>query len=700
MPALATLLVTQDFLLDLTVVLCTAALTSVVFRRLRLPLVLGYLLAGMIIGPHIPIPLVADPETVLTLSELGVILLMFSVGLEFSARRLVDLGSSATLIALFEVAAVAWIGYLCGRAFGWGADESAFLGSGVAIASTMVVGKSLLAPGGRGDGPLRDLVLGIVVAEDLISVFLLAILTAVAAGVGLSASDFALTSAQLLFFLTVLIVGGALLVPRGFRAVAGWRSRETTLLAGVGICFALALLAKRFGYSVALGAFVAGALVVASGQSNVLRAMVRPLTDVFSAVFFVSVGMTIDPRLIAANWAPALVLALVVPVAKATSTAVAGMLVGRTFAGSLQAGMRLVPTGEFAFIVAAAAGPLGPRRDDLYAVFAAVCVGTILLTPLAERSASRVASRAARSMPPALVTFETLLSTWYDRLRSLREEGHGWPGLLRAAAWIAIDAVLILALVIGTSSALPRLTQFVDDVLPIPPAATRWLVVAAAMLACAPFATGILLQTRRLSSLAADSVFPVPSGTLDPAAAPRRAMRLTVLTLLLAAVGVPVLAILQPFLPSSTGALAALSGLVLAGVLGWRSVANLEGHVRAGTQVVADVLARQARTHEPRDLDQVNSLLPGLGNLTPFELAATAPAVGSCLDELDLHATTRATIVCVSRGSTGVLPPDGDLELAVGDVIVLAGTQDAIADAIALLDPEPPPGSPPDSSAS
>jgi CPA2 family monovalent cation:H+ antiporter-2 len=208
------------------------------------------------------------------------------------------------------------------------------------------------------------------------------------------------------------------------------------------------------------------------------------------------------------------------------------------------------------------------------------------------------------------------------------------------------------------------------------------------VVACAPFATGIVLQTRRLSSLAAESVFPIPAGIVDTAAAPRRAMRLAVHTLLLAAVGVPVLAFLQPFLPSSTGALAALCALVFAGALGWRGIANLEGHVRAGTQVVADVLARQARTDEPRDLEQVNRLLPGLGNLTPLELGAGAPAVGRCLDELDLHATTRATIVCVSRGADGVLGPRGDLELIAGDVIVLAGTAEAIASAIALLDPE------------
>jgi CPA2 family monovalent cation:H+ antiporter-2 len=681
---LSAVLVQGEFLADLAVVLCTAAVTSIVFQRLRLPLVLGHVLAGMIIGPHIPLPLVADPETVRTLSELGVILLMFSVGLEFSARRLADLGSSATLIALFEIGAVAWLGYVCGRAFGWDAQASAFLGSGVAIASTMVVGKGLLGRA-SGDARQRELVLGIVVAEDLVSVLLLAILTAVAAGVGLSAREFALTSAQLLFFLAILIAAGVLLVPRLLRTIPRRGGTETLLLAGVGICFAMALLAKLFGYSVALGAFAAGSLAAASGRGAGLRPKVRPLTDVFSAVFFVSVGMTIDPRLIVVHGGLALVLAAAVPLLKVIATATAGMLVGRGLQDSAQAGMRLVPVGEFAFIVAAAAGSLGPRREDLYAVFGAVCVGTIFLTPFAERHAGAVASHLARRMPKALVTFETLLATWYDKLHLHRERGLGWPGLLRAIAWIGVDAVLILAFVIGTSSALPRLSRFLDELLPGPLAVARWLVVAAAGIGCAPFATGIVLQTHRLAGLAAWSVFPASATGSDPAAAPRRALRLAAHVVLLGAIGLPILAFLQPFLPNSTGAVVLLLGLIAAGTLVWRGVANLEGHVRAGTQVVAEVLARQAGRHEPHDLEQVNRLLPGLGNLTPVRLQIGSLAVGRHLGELDVHGRTRATVVCLSRGDDGVLEPDGDLLLSSGDVIVLAGTTDAIEAALRLL---------------
>jgi monovalent cation:H+ antiporter-2, CPA2 family len=673
------------FLFDLAVVLCAAAVTSLVFHRLRLPVVLGYLLAGMLVGPHCPLPPEVDVEAVRQLSELGVILLMFSVGLEFSVPKVIDLGSSATIIAVVEVAVVCWLGYVSGRAFGWDLEQSVFLGVGLSIASTMVIGKSLID--GRRDG-LRELVLGIVVVEDLISVFLLALLTAVAAGVGLSVREFALTSANLLFFLTLLMVGGAALVPRFMRLAVATRSRETILVASVGLCFAFALLAKRFGYSVALGAFVAGSLIAASGMTRLLQPLVRPLADVFAAIFFVSVGMLIEPGLIARHAGPIAVLVVAIPLGKIVFTGLGGLLVGRGLQPSLQAGMRLVPTGEFAFVVAAAAAPLGRGREELYAVFGAVCVGTIVLSPLFARFAVPISTSVVRRMPSSVETFETLHASWVAKLRS---QGHGaLPGALRIFGWLVADALVLIALVIGTSTALPRLAELLRGVTGGRVTLARWLVVGLAALACTPFATGIVRQARRLARLVAESLFPRrAAGAHDPAAAPRRALMVALHVAVLGAAGLPILAALQPFLPSSSGAGALVLGLLVVGFVFWRSIADLQGHVRAGSQVVAEVLARQNEREEPHDLDLVNELLPGLGNLTPVRVGRGSTAAGRLLSELDIHGRTAATVVCLSRGDQGVVTPDGDARLLAGDVLALAGTLEAIQAASELLrDPE------------
>src|SRR5690554_3297145 len=206
-----------EFLRTLTIVLATAAVTTVAFQRLRQPVVLGYIIAGLIIGPHVPIPLVADVEVVETLSELGVILLMFSLGLEFSLAKLVRVGPTAGVTAVIQSAIMAWLGFMVGQAFGWSVFESVFAGAVVAVSSTTIIAK-VFDEQGIG-GRLRELVVGILLIEDLIAIVLMAGLTAVATGAGLSAAAFAGTVGVLLGFLVALLVVGMLIVPRFVRFV-------------------------------------------------------------------------------------------------------------------------------------------------------------------------------------------------------------------------------------------------------------------------------------------------------------------------------------------------------------------------------------------------------------------------------------------------------------------------------------------------
>src|SRR6266571_267052 len=290
----------HEFLKSLTIVLGVAAVTTVVFQRLRQPVVLGYIIAGLIVGPHVPIPLVADPVVVQTLSELGVILLLFSLGLEFSLRRLAEVGPTAGLTALLETSFMIWLGFTIGRLLGWTGLESLFAGAVIAISSTTIIAQAFEEQGVT--GKLRQLVLGILIAEDLIAVLLIAVLTGVASGSGLAPGPLAATVARLVGFLVALITVGLLLVPRAMRAVSRLNRRQTTLVASIGICFAVALLARAFGYSVALGAFLAGSLVAESGEEKQVERLVGPVRDVFGAVFFVSVGMLFDPALIVRHW--------------------------------------------------------------------------------------------------------------------------------------------------------------------------------------------------------------------------------------------------------------------------------------------------------------------------------------------------------------------------------------------------------------
>ena len=308
----------HEFLLALTVVLGVAAVTTVLFQRLRQPVVLGYILAGLVVGPHVPIPLVADQAIVQTLSELGVILLMFALGLEFSLRKLVGVGPTAGVTALVESSIMVWLGFVAGRAFGWTTLESVFAGAIVAIRARPSSPRRSTSCACA--GALRDLVVGVLLVEDLFAVLFIAVLTAVATGAGVSPGELGATLGRLAAFLAALLAVGMLVVPRAIRYVSRHGSTETLLVASLGLCFGIAYLALAAGYSVALGAFIAGSLVAESGEAHAVEELVRPVRDLFAAIFFVSVGMLIDPALVARHW---------VAVVAFTALVVVGKSVGR-----------------------------------------------------------------------------------------------------------------------------------------------------------------------------------------------------------------------------------------------------------------------------------------------------------------------------------------------------------------------------------
>src|SRR4051812_22428826 len=316
----------HDFLRALTTVLCVAGVTTVVFQRLRQPIVLGYLLAGLIVGPHVSIPLVANREVVQALSELGVILLMFSLGLEFSMRKLVEVAPTAGLTAIVQCSVMLYLGYLTAQAFGWSTLASVFAGAIVAISSTTIIAKAFDEQ--RISGPLRELVVGVLIVEDLIAILLMTALTAMTAGGGLSAQVVMQTTGRLSLFLVGLVVIGLLIVPRIIRQTRKLDQPETMLVVGIGIAFAGALVALEFGYSVALGAFIAGSLVAESGEGRRMEHLVQPVRDVFAAIFFVSVGMLIDPIVVAHNWILVLAFTLLVVFGKIIGVAFGAFLAG------------------------------------------------------------------------------------------------------------------------------------------------------------------------------------------------------------------------------------------------------------------------------------------------------------------------------------------------------------------------------------
>lgn len=669
------------FLKALTIVLAVAAVVTVLFQRFRQPVVLGYIIAGLIVGPHVPVPLVADSGVVQTLSELGVILLMFSLGLEFSVRKLVQVAPTAGLAAVLQTSMMVWLGFTVGRLFGWTTLESLFAGAVIAISSTTIIAKAFDEQ--RVTGKLRDVVVGILIIEDLIAVLLMAVLTGVASGSGLSAGPLAATVGRLTAFLVGLVGVGMLLVPRTVRAIIRLRGRETILVACIGICFGIALLAQELGYSVALGAFIAGSLVAESGEEQEVMHLVEPVRDVFAAVFFVSVGMLIDPALVVRHWPAVAVLTTVVVLGKVVGVSLGSFVTGLGVRTSVQAGMSLAQIGEFSFIIAALGLSLQATGEFLYPVAVAVSAITTLLTPWLIRGSGPVAAWVDRKLPNQLQTYAALYGSWIEGLRSAPRGSTAVAHIRRLLRLLALDGAALAGIIVGASAALGSVIAFVEHRVGIPAVLARPAVIAGVVALAAPFAIGVLRVGRRLGLAIARVALPSREDRrVDFADAPRRAMVVTLQLASVMLVAVPLLALTQPFLPGVPGGAVLAVILAVLGVTFWRTATNLQGHVRAGAQVIAEVLAAQSRGRDTRPealtLERAHQLLPGLGALVAVRIDPGNPVIGRTLADLNLRGLTGATVLAITRSEGGVVIPNADERLRAGDVLALAGTHEAL----------------------
>ena len=685
---------THEFLETLAVILCVAAVTTVVFQRLRQPVIFGYLLAGMIVGPHVPIGIFADVGIVQTLAEAGVILLLFALGLEFSLRKLIRIGPTAGLVAIAETSTMVLIGYGIGRAFGWTTLESAYAGAIFAISSTTIIAKAFEEQ--RVSGRFVELVLGILIMEDLIGIFLIAALTAVSKGAGLSLGSLASIGMRLAIFLIALIGVGLLVIPRLIRAVVRMNRPETTLVASMGICFAAALLARADGYSVALGAFIAGSLIGESGEEKTIQQLVRPVRDMFAAIFFVSVGVLIDPALVARYWAPVLVLTAAVIAGKVLAVTLSSVLVGFRLRTSVQAGMSLAQIGEFSFIIATVGLASGATRDFLYPIAVTVSAITTLTTPWLIRSASASAAYVDRALPRPLQTFAALYGSWMEQLRSARTAPRGHRRVRRLVGLILLDAALLVAVIIGTVLEIDRVVDLLVTSTGLAPAVARALVIGAMVVVLVPLLIGLLRTARRLGLTLAFDAFPAAARGPDLAAAPRRVLMVTLQLIIVAIAALAIIVATQAFLPPLRAVLVvtiSMSVLLVLGVTFWRSAMDLQGHARAGAEVIVGALAQHMSssdagtlaTEGAQTMDRLRELLPGLGDPVSLRVDPGSTIADQTLAESNLRGITGATVLAIVRGDQSVPMPSGNEIVRAGDVLAVIGSEEAVEAARQML---------------
>jgi CPA2 family monovalent cation:H+ antiporter-2 len=355
---------------------------------------------------------------------------------------------------------------------------------------------------------------------------------------------------------------------------------------------------------------------------------------------------------------------------------------------SVQAALSLAQIGEFSFIIASVGLSLGVIRPFLYPVVVAVSALTTLLTPWLIRYSGRAAAFVDRRLPHTLQTYAALYGAWVNGLRATREHKTAWTRIRRLVLLLAGDVALLAAVVIAVSLARHRLLRLASEVAHFDPGVMRLLLAGATIALIIPFVLGAIRIARALGAALAAEALPAPEGgarALDLAAAPRRALLVTLQIAILLVAGIPVVALTQPFMPGVPGMVILLAGVALLVIPLWRSATNLEGHVRAGAQVILEALAAQSGTPSTAAPPSSSTLLPGLGNATAVAIAAASPAVGRTLKQINLRGLTGATVIAIDREAADVIYPTGDEVLAAGDALIITGTTEAVQSAQALL---------------
>jgi CPA2 family monovalent cation:H+ antiporter-2 len=445
---------------DLAIIMVVAGGVTLLFRWLRQPVILGYLIAGVLIGPYtFPVPPVSDVHTISLLADIGIILVLFTLGLEFSWDRIREVGFSVVMIGVIEITTMICLGYSLGRLMGWSPTEAIFLGAALHISSSAIIVKIL-----RDTGKLKEessrLIVGILVVEDFAAIAIIALLSGIATTGTADFGDIGSLVLRLVLFIVISLVFGAILVPRIINFTHRFRSNEALLIISLGLCFAMALISNSLGLSVAAGAFLMGALIGDTKHSEAIIGILTPVRQMFAALFFVAIGMLVNIFEFREFIVPAIIVSSVFILGKVISNTGATFISGRSGRTSLEVGMSMPQMGEFSLVITKVGVDRGVVMSSLYPVIALSTALTSVTTPYIMRSVDFVARFLDRRSPGLLKIYVSRLADWFKALRAaFTRRTPAALAIRNAIKNIAINLLIVMVLISAGTFSL----SFVDD---------------------------------------------------------------------------------------------------------------------------------------------------------------------------------------------------------------------------------------------
>lgn len=644
-----------QLIIDLSLILTMAGIITVIFKKLKQPIVLGYILAGLLVGPNFHLfPTITDIKTIEIWAEIGVIFLLFNLGLEFSFKKLVKVGNTAAITGLFEVSMMLVTGFITGQLLGWSKTDSLFLGGIIAISSTTIIFRAFDELGLKTQKFTR-VVLGILVIEDLTAVLLMVLLSTLSLSQQFAGFELIQSSLKLFFFLTIWFLGGIFVFPTLLRRYRHLMNDESVLITSVALCFGMVFLVTKAGFSAALGAFIMGSILAETTHAEKIEHLLKPVKDLFGAVFFISVGMLINPGLLLEYAVPTAILVLVVMLGKTTFVTLGAVLSGQPLKKSLQSGMSLSQIGEFSFIIANLGLSLKVTSGFLYPIAVGVSVITTFATPYMMKASEPLYGWLDKRLPEKWRLYLNRYSTSTATITQTTQ----WNEILKSyAQTVILNSVVVVGIILASSR------QLADQLHTRVPETfmTNSVLFAITFLLISPFLWALVFKRGNRKAYSAIWLS-------------RKYSRGPLLVLELSRVVIAILLmafLLNSFFSTKTAFIVAGGIMVLGFAIFYQRLQQFYHKIE--DRFLQNLNARQLEGSGKSK----RILLPWDAHFAFLEVSPDSNLIGKSLQELKIRETFGINVVLIERGSKTIYLPRPTEVLYPCDRIEVIGTDDQL----------------------
>lgn len=647
---------------DLALILILAAVTTLLFKWLKQPVVLGYIVAGILAGNHFGlVPNISDPANIQLWAEIGIIFLLFGLGLEFSFKKLVNVGGSSLIGASVIVVAMMACGFSAGQMLGWDTTDSVFLGGMLSMSSTTIIIKAFNDLGLQ-KRKFTGLVFGVLIVEDLFAVILMVLLSSIYVGKHVDTVSMGESIFKLIFFMILWFGVGIYLIPTAIARARRYLNGETLLVVSLGLCLGMVVMANYAGLSSALGAFIMGSILAETIEAKAIDRVTHPIRDLFGAVFFVSVGMLVDPAILVEYWFPIVIITLIVIVGQICFSTLGMLVSGQSLRHSIQAGFSLAQIGEFAFIIATLGLTLGVTSHFLYPIAVAVSVITTFLTPFLIRLSDPALVAIERHMPQKLKVIIERYSS--NNSNSTANSHSDWRILLGGYAKIIIISSILLGgvVLLSTGYLTPFILGHVEG----------WMGQILATV------VALLMMVPLIWMLAFKSVQPKVFVQLWTNSHFNRGLIVSLIILRLFIAFVFVMSVLVHIYSLRNGVLFGMGLLVLILALFWKRIQRAWAHFEVQ-------FARNLSANSHGSIIRVDNNAKNL-HMTHLTLNADSRFMGLNIGQARLRERFGITVISIQRGSRSIIIPSAHELLLPSDELTVVGPEEALRAATPYLE--------------